>query len=637
MKKTLIIFLLFTGMANAQIIDFFKDLNFKNALLLSNPANPIPIATDIDGVAISIDANKDGEIEISEALRVYTMNVQSSNIISLVGINNFSNLLSIDCSGNNIEMLDLSNLFSLNKFKCDNNPLLRQLFLKNGRNKDFTGSSFSGCPNLVYICIDEFDINAARTAASGYGYGNCVINSYCSFTPGGKFNTLNGNVRFDFKSDGCDTSDATFINFKINTTQFAANGDQIKETIFVKNSGDYISNQENPKLAISPSFENPTYFTSSPSKASVDFSSNPIQKQDFCMTAKDVYNDLEVVVSPVIDARPGFDAKYQLVFKNKGNQKLSGDVSLSFDESKIKYVAAVPNISNQSINMLTWNYTNLLPFETRTIDITVNIQSNVNVGDILKFNAKITPETSDNLPKDNSFTYVQKVANTLGQNTITCLQGETIANTDDYLHYKINFENIIEEDIKNVVIENEIDPNAFDLETIQILKSSNDVEVSLKKNILKFVYQGITLRRATAGNPKTGGGTGGVLMKIIPKSTIISGNTLSNNANVFFDYNAPIGTNTASTLYLNSTLNIEDIKTDSSINIYPNPVKNIVNINANNIIQSIQLYDAQGRLLQIKYQDKNQTNLDLSTRAKGIYFLKITTQNGVKIEKIVKE
>jgi hypothetical protein len=633
MKKTLIIFLLFTGITNAQIIDF-KDAPFKNALLRSTVTDPI--ATDITGVGIVVDSNNDREIDISEASKVYGLDIRGQNINNLEDLDKFTNLLKLECARNFIKTINLSNQY-LTTLNCDNSPSLEKLFLKNGRNDIINNFSFKNNPRLTFVCVDELEKEDVQALIVNYGYTNCVVNSYCSFTPGGKYNTLTGSIRFDVNNDGCDPNDDTFKNLKLNTTQFAENGDQIKETIFVNNNGNYVSNQENPKLAISPSFENPTYFTSTPSKENSDFSTIAVQKLDFCIAAQNIFNDLEVAITPLIDARPGFEAKYQLVFKNKGNQPVSGNLVMSFNDTKMTYIAAIPNVDNQNANLLTWNYTNLLPFETRTIDVTFNINASTNVGDLLKFTAEINPTSSDNLVNDNYFTYTPKALDKLVQNSITCLQGETMGNANDYLHYKINFENIIEEDIKNVVIENEIDPNTFDVETIQILKSSNDVEVSLKKNILKFVYQGITLRRAAAGNPKTGGGTGGVLMKIIPKNTIISGNTLSNNANVFFDYNAPIGTNTASTLYLNLTLNIEDIKTDSSINIYPNPAKNFVNINANSIIQSIQLYDAQGRLLQIKYQDKNQTNLDISARAKGIYFLKITTDNGIKIEKLIKE
>jgi hypothetical protein len=76
---------------------------------------------------------------------------------------------------------------------------------------------------------------------------------------------------------------------------------------------------------------------------------------------------------------------------------------------------------------------------------------------------------------------------------------------------------------------------------------------------------------------------------------------------------------------------------DATISIYPNPVKDVVTIRSASQIQSIQLYDVQGRLLQTMVVDSNDYPFNLSERTTGVYFVKITTDGGVKIEKIIKE
>jgi hypothetical protein len=60
-------------------------------------------------------------------------------------------------------------------------------------------------------------------------------------------------------------------------------------------------------------------------------------------------------------------------------------------------------------------------------------------------------------------------------------------------------------------------------------------------------------------------------------------------------------------------------------------------VNGNNSIKSIQLYDVQGRLLQSNLVNENETTIDVSTKAKGVYFLKILSDKGMKVEKIVRE
>ena len=54
-------------------------------------------------------------------------------------------------------------------------------------------------------------------------------------------------------------------------------------------------------------------------------------------------------------------------------------------------------------------------------------------------------------------------------------------------------------------------------------------------------------------------------------------------------------------------------------------------------ITTIQLYDINGRLLQTDLTNELNTSIDVSQRQSGIYFLKIFSEKGVKVEKLVKE
>ncbi|UPT71356.1 MAG: T9SS type A sorting domain-containing protein [Flavobacterium sp. JAD_PAG50586_2] len=84
------------------------------------------------------------------------------------------------------------------------------------------------------------------------------------------------------------------------------------------------------------------------------------------------------------------------------------------------------------------------------------------------------------------------------------------------------------------------------------------------------------------------------------------------------------------------SLSNPDVAVDASIAIYPSPTKGLINIECNNIIKSVQLYDVQGRILQTDLND-TQTSLDLTIQSNGIYFIKIISDNGMKSQKIVKD
>lgn len=83
-------------------------------------------------------------------------------------------------------------------------------------------------------------------------------------------------------------------------------------------------------------------------------------------------------------------------------------------------------------------------------------------------------------------------------------------------------------------------------------------------------------------------------------------------------------------------LNVE-IPEMNLLKVYPNPTNSIVNIKSDFTINSIEVYDMQGRNLETNLVNQTETTIDISTKSNGVYFLKIATGNGFRIEKIIKQ
>ncbi len=83
-------------------------------------------------------------------------------------------------------------------------------------------------------------------------------------------------------------------------------------------------------------------------------------------------------------------------------------------------------------------------------------------------------------------------------------------------------------------------------------------------------------------------------------------------------------------------LGLEDFA-QLEFNYYPNPATDHITVNSNLVINSIQLYDMQGRVLISKKLDATTTTIDVSNYSKGVYFLKVNSANGEKTKKIIKE
>ncbi len=548
------------------------------------------------------------------------------------GLENFPNLQSLSVNGTTISYLDVSYLPHINDFWCSNNVFLNYVNIKNGGQlSQFV--NFNNNSNLRFICVNDIDLQSVTNNVFDNNT-ELQISSYCNFTPGGVYNTITGTTSFDTNNNGCDNNDLILQNQKININDGTNNG-----ATFTNIDGNYNFYVQQPNLELSPYFENPSYFNVNPVIATINFpnNSNNLQYQNFCIAPNGIHNDLEIVLMPTNSARPGFNAKYKIIYKNKGNQTLSGNVNLTYDDAVLDFFTSSLNPNILTSGNLTWNYTNLTPFESRSIvlEFTANAPTAtppLNDGDILNFAATINPNVNDDLPTDNSFSYNQTVINSYDPNDITCLEGDSLSPTEigKYLHYVVQFENIGTAEAINVVVKNVIDANKYDINSLQIMNASANVRTVITNNTVEFIFQNINLA-ARSGNPPVGG-HGDVLFKIKTNQTLTDGASVLNKANIYFDYNFPIITNDAITTF--ASLSSKVFKIDESVSVSPNPASSKVNFICNSNIKSIELYDVQGRILETIL---NANTLDISGKTNGIYFLKITTENGSRVEKIVKE
>ena len=571
-------------------------------------SNNLLTSLNLSGTTISFELN----CRINQLSSIDVSNLQFSNFI---------------CDNNQFTTLELSTCTNLFSLQCNENPLIT-LFVKNGRNVFISFSS-----GLQFICADESQISFIQSQTGP----SVLVSSYCSFVPGGSYNTVSGTIRYDTNNNGCDATDFSISNVRVDVD----NG-IIQESIFTNNSGNFNFYTNAGSYTLTSNVENPTWFTFSPTTATIPFanSNNNTATQNFCISPNGVHHDLEVVLAPITPARPGFDAVYKIVYKNKGNQTLSGNVTFTYNDAVLDFVSATQTPTAQAIGSLSWSFTNLQPFENRSFYVTLNVNSPqetpaVNNDDQLDFNVTINPIAGDEIPADNLFNYKQIVVGSYDPNDITCLEGDTVSPSEigNYLHYVINFENLGTFYAENVVVKTEIDPTKYDIATLQLLNTSHPSSTRITGNIVEFIFEDVNLAEA-AGNPPVGG-HGDVLFKIKTKDNLVTNDTVLQRAGIYFDYNFPVITNDAETTF--AALNNPNFELDNSVKVYPNPSKGNVNINCNFNIKSIALYDVQGRILETNLVNDVSKTIDISTKQNGIYFIKITTEKGIKVEKIIKE
>ena len=187
-----------------------------------------------------------------------------------------------------------------------------------------------------------------------------------------------------------------------------------------------------------------------------------------------------------------------------------------------------------------------------------------------------------------------------------------------------DFENIGNAAATFVVVTNDIDETKYDLNSFQIMHSSHEMMTRITDNKVEFIFDNINLEPEAMGN---------VVYKIKSLDNLNIGDSVSQQANIFFDYNFPIETNIATTTF-QEPLSVNEF-THNTVSVYPNPTSGQLFIDSIDPIGSLELYDIQGRKVQ-EFTISEEHTIDLTNISKGIYFLRIQTDKGIEIEKLIK-
>ncbi|MBR3829298.1 MAG: T9SS type A sorting domain-containing protein, partial [Bacteroidales bacterium] len=76
---------------------------------------------------------------------------------------------------------------------------------------------------------------------------------------------------------------------------------------------------------------------------------------------------------------------------------------------------------------------------------------------------------------------------------------------------------------------------------------------------------------------------------------------------------------------------------DHNVRILPNPTRGKVTILSSGSIQKVTLVDSEGREMFVRQVDGNTVMLDLSGYASGIYIIRVETESGVSVNRLVKK
>jgi uncharacterized repeat protein (TIGR01451 family) len=207
---------------------------------------------------------------------------------------------------------------------------------------------------------------------------------------------------------------------------------------------------------------------------------------------------------------------------------------------------------------------------------------------------------------------------------------------DDWFTYTIHFQNTGNAPAINIRLRDTLDAN-LDINTFEVRGYSHPAIVSINGNVLTVRFNNIMLPDSTSDYD---GSMGYFQYRLKPLLNLPLGTQIENTAYIYFDYNAPVVTNTAQSNFQTvlPTLNRSDVK--NQLSVFPNPANEILNINLQNSI--IENYTITNSLGQTVFYSTNEINanhkikLNISNLNAGVYFVKVRANNGYYMAKFIK-
>jgi uncharacterized repeat protein (TIGR01451 family) len=303
---------------------------------------------------------------------------------------------------------------------------------------------------------------------------------------------------------------------------------------------------------------------------------------------------------------------------------VSGQVQITVSGA-ITYKGIVPGALAPSVSGKVFTYT-IADFGLvdiyKDFGLTFLSDTTAQTGDWICVKVSVTPTNGDNNTGNNNFNFCYRVINSHDPNAKEVYPADVLPGYHDWLTYTVHFQNTGNAAAHNIRLVDTLDEN-LDLSTFQLINYSHKNTVAFQKNELTFRFPNIMLADSTSNKEAS---IGYVQYRIKPKVGLPAGTKIKNTANIYFDYNPAVVTNTTINNFI-SAASIKENQTAGEIIIYPNPGNGIYQIklpeNTNHTSTTLQVYDVLGTLIFDTKTQNTGYQIDLSDQPNGVYIFRV--------------
>ncbi|WP_281612753.1 T9SS type A sorting domain-containing protein [Flammeovirga sp. SubArs3] len=491
----------------------------------------------------------------------------SDNELTDIDVSNLDSLLSINAHGNMISELDLSNNPLITYLSLQENDLtsldishldsLTTLYVQDNNNM----TCLSRLPDKLKVldinntdiqCIANYPEALVEYANLLPGFG--ILERLTLCLPDNNTNdcptkpTVYGNVFYDYNKNGIkDEGENNFEGLEITFNP--------GEQVFTTDKEGYYYAVLSDTGTYTATISAPEYFDAIPESFDVstnDYSDQIIQ--DLPLQANKEFNDLQVRIPYHTRARPGFNMIYAVEVLNHGSLQAQ-DIIIELDAPTFEIADTLSGfvVSNDkiyyTIDQLNVGEINKVYLYGKTaLDA---------LGEQVETEASISAlDFSDDNTENNTDKVSFEVTGSFDPNDKQAIDSITVSHIEDRtpIEYLVRFQNTGTDTAFDVHILDTIS-NKLDLETFEVVSASHDYNaVWYADSVVVFAFENILLPDSTNDEPNS---HGYIRYQLTPKTTVSEGDSIFNTAQIYFDFNDPVITNTVQTIVYNTPIEEE--------------------------------------------------------------------------------
>jgi len=353
---------------------------------------------------------------------------------------------------------------------------------------------------------------------------------------------------------------------------------------------------------------------------------------DFGLTPVGTFNDLAVSITGQGQHRGGINTQLMVTCHNSGNTTIGGTLNLTFDPV-LSYIVSIPAETGLSGSSVSWSVPPIAPFASMTYHVTLHVPRSATLGDTLTYTANIFTTPADDASANNSDQVDRIIVGSFDPNDKQVLPAGDLpileAQSGRTLDYIVRFQNTGNAEALNVRIEDEIDP-LLDLSTLEVVDASHAWSAVVTERSAVFRFDGINLPDSGSDFAAS---QGFIRYRLAPVPDVGVNDLITNEANIFFDYNLPVITNTVSTTVVDVSTGIRTV-TDNSLDLLYDA--DGLTLRSTSAIERVDIFDATGHLVNtVSGKGQRRLRLAMNGLSNGVYLLKVQRPQDLRMVRVV--